>query len=157
MATKKAYSRPKRKPKKKKSARDPLQLPDVSDLKGVDPKSKMSVQPGWIGKELPDYVAHDAMHHSLSSVRQFHYAGHEVKIRTSYEIEIDGQPVQLHAIVDNEGKLRCHTTPYETYSSAAKLVKELICRFPESFAHLGDKGEEPDTGGGHHGHVGMHS
>ncbi len=152
----KGHSHPKKKSRRR--AGNPFQLPDNSDLKGVDPTSKESVQPGWIGKHHPEYVAHDAMHQSLSSVRQFHYAGHEVMIRTSYEIEVDGTPVQLHAIVDDEGQLRCHTTPYETYSTATELVKELIFRFPDSFEDLGGgDAEYGDTGGGHHDHGGMHS
>ena len=144
---KRSYKTPSR--QKKSTMREPtatkLSLPDMSILQSIDPFSEQSVQPSWIRERHPEYVDDHELHHSLTSVRAFTHAGHHVKITTSYQIEIDGTPVWFHALVDNEGRLRCHTTPYETYASATELVKKLIDRFPKSFA---------DLGGGHFAHHG---
>lgn len=151
MAKKKAYqNRPTKKSpqeqrakrgapaKSVKAKRFSLRLPDAKALASVDPTSAENVQPAWIGEQHPEYVE-DQMQHGLSSVRTFAHAGHQVRIQTTYQIEVDGAEVHLHAIVDNEGRLRCHTTPYESYPSATDLLRTLIDRFPQSFSDLGSR------------------
>lgn len=120
--------------KKQENKREDLYvLPDNAVLKKVKPHSEKSVQPDWIVKKFPKYADPMAKHHGLSSVRQFTHRGHKVTITTKYKIEIDGKSVNLHASVDQEGRLRCHSTPYESYPSASQLVKQLIDKFPEAF------------------------
>jgi hypothetical protein len=119
-------------------------LPDVSDLAEVNPGEEGNVQPRWIRERHPEYVEHHIMHHPLTSVRAFTHAGHQVKITTTYQIEVDGVPVQLHALVDDQGRLVSHTTPFVSYGTAPDLVKALIDRFPGSFANLGDGGHGHD-------------
>lgn len=125
--------------------------PDVSRLKDINPEANENTQPRWIGEKHPAYAESHGSHHGISSVRQFMKGGHHVKITTTYHIEIDDKPVFLHAIVDNEGKLRCHTTPYETYISATELVKTLMERFPGAFAELKpeDRQHKDNHKGGH--------
>jgi hypothetical protein len=119
-------------------------LPDVSALEGVNPTAEENVQPEWIRERHPEYVEHHVMHQPLTSVRTFTHAGHQVKITTTYRIEVDGMPVQLHALVDDQGWLISHTTPFVRYGSATDLVKTMIDRFPRSFADLGDGGSGHD-------------
>ena len=70
----------------------------------------------------------------LSSVREAMHAGHHIKVRTTYEVEIDHQPVHIHATVDDRGRLLCHATPYERYTSAIDLIKSLIEKYPDQLA-----------------------
>lgn len=122
--------------------------PDVSELisvlEGVDPTIEENVQPEWIREQYPDYVEHHAMHQPLTSERTFAHAGHQVRVTTTYQIEVDGVPVQLHALVDDQGRVVSHSTPFVSYGSAPDMVKALINRFPESFANLsdGDQGHD---------------
>jgi len=136
-------------PTKRKSKNEPFP-PNMSVLKSVHPVSRKSVQPDWIREKFPEYVHDNHMDHALISVRSFSHGGHDIKITTSYQIEINGTQIQLHARVDNEGHLHCHTTPYESYSSATDLVKKLIDRYPESFMNLQSSGEHLEHS--HEGH-----
>jgi hypothetical protein len=124
--------------------------PDVSELisvlEGVDPTVEENVQPEWIREQYPDYVDHHTMHQPLTSVRTFAHAGHQVKITTTYRIEVDGVPVQLHVSVDNQGRVNSHSTPFVSYGSATDLVRALINRFPESFTNLSDGDQGHDHG-----------
>ncbi len=118
----------------------------ISALERVDPTVEENVQPEWIREQYPDYVDDHVMHRSLTSVRTFAHAGHQVKITTTYRIEVDGVPVQLHALVDDQGRLVSHSTPFVSYGSATDMVRALIDRFPESFANLRDGNEGHDHG-----------
>lgn len=123
--------------KKQEYKRDDLySLPDNAVLKKVKSQSEKNIQPDWIVKKFPKYADPMAKHRGLSSVRQFTHQGHKVTITTKYKIEIDGKSVHLHASVDQEGRLRCHSIPYDSYPSANQLVKQLIDKFPEAFNDL---------------------
>ena len=116
--------------------------PDVAILKDIPFPSEKPVQPGWIGKKYPQYTDAHSMHRELTSVRTAQHAGHVIKITTTYEIEVDGKTVHLHAMVGDDGQVHCHTTPYVQYHSAVELVKTLIDRFPNSFARKELSGKE---------------
>lgn len=123
-------------------------LPDISVLEELNPTTEENVQPKWIRERHPDYVENHVMHDPLKSVRTFTHMGHQVKIATTYQIEVDGVPVQPHALVDNQGRLFSHAMPFETYGSATDLIKSLLDRFPEYFSKLGKHD---------HGHAHEHS
>ena len=110
-----------------------LQKPDNALLADIEFPSRTAIQPDWIRDRYPEYAVDHGMEHELTSVRMAEHNGHQIKITTTYQIEIDGRPTHLHAMVDNDGKLFCHTTPYVEYQSAVDLVKALMDRFPESF------------------------
>ena len=92
-------------------------------------------------QKMPD--GHDPSHptdgdkHLLRSVRQKHYAGHDVELITTYELRIDGRNVTIHAHVDDDGQLRCHSTPYVSYGSALDLICALIDQYPEAADAIG--------------------
>ena len=110
-----------------------LQKPDNALLADIEYPSTTAIQPDWIRDRYPEYATDHGMDHELTSVRLAEHNGHQIKITTRYQIEIDGRSVHLHAMVDNDGQLFCHTTPYVQYQSAVDLVKALMDRFPESF------------------------
>lgn len=132
-------------------AENNFQLPEHSLLAELDPLEQAHSQPDWIKENHPDYIeSHGSHHDPLTSVRKFTHQGHEVKITTTYRIEIDGVDIQPHALVDNEGNLFSHVMPFETYGSAPELIKTLLDRFPEFFAKL--KADAEDNHSGHHPH-----
>ena len=94
------------------------------------------IQPDWL--EIPEG---DSGHggRGLVSTRVFTHRGHEVSIKTTYEITIDSKPYAGHVSVDEEGYIRCHSIPYETYPSAVDFVKQLIEQYPRSFPAPCDK------------------
>ncbi len=120
-------------PSESESNSPQLQKPDNALLADIEFPSTMAIQPDWIRDRYPEYAIDHGMDHELTSVRLAEHNGHQIKITTTYQIEIDGRSVHLHAMVDNDGKLFCHTTPYVEYQSAVDLVKALMDRFPESF------------------------
>ena len=145
--------------KRHKPVRAPKRLkkPSVAPLKKIGYPSDTAIQPAWIGREFPEYVEDRGMSHELSSVRTAEHRGRKIEIKTTYEIKVDGRPVYVHAIVGDDGRLLCHSTPYVRYQSAIELVKTLLDRFPEAFAE-GDGGHEGHgehgEGEGHDGHRG---
>jgi hypothetical protein len=119
--------------------------PDTAPLAEIDPNAAEPVQPAWIAEQFPAYVGEADMEGELTSVRGFDFRGHAVKITTTYRVEIDGRPVHLHALADDQGNLLCHTFPYRRYRSAVALVRELLERFPEFYLD--------QAGHGGHGHA----
>jgi len=98
--------------------------------------------PDWIRKEFPAYV--ETHRHGDSSVREFTHNGCKVRIVTTYDIEVDGEPLAAHLSVDNDGGVFTHATPFVAYASAVTLVKAIIDAYPEAFARGGRK----SSGGG---------
>lgn len=85
---------------------------------------------------------HGAGGHGVETVRRATHRGHRIEIRTTYEIEVDGQPVEGHLLVADDGRVHYHPVPNTSWASAVDLVKQLIDVFPDDFP-------DPDGGGGH--------
>ena len=85
---------------------------------------------------------------SMESTREATYHGHHIVVRTSYQIEVDGQPIEGHLGVSNDGQVHYHAVPNLGFASAVDLVKQLIDTFPEDFEGT----SSPDQHGHGHGH-----
>jgi hypothetical protein len=70
-------------------------------------------------------------HHQ--SVREDHYKGHHITIRTTYEIEIDGRPFHGNLDVSNSGSVQYHGIPNVSSNSAVELIRAVIDTFPDDF------------------------
>jgi hypothetical protein len=89
----------------------------------------------------------------LASVRTATHEGHEIVIRTRYEIEVDGQPFSPHVVVDNAGRVHYHGLPTRDFASLVALVEKAIDVFPDDFGPAPhDDGHPPDHPDGHHHH-----
>lgn len=119
-------------------------LPDLSVLARYSPTDGANAHPNWVKTKFPNYVS-PHMGHEMSSVREFAHAGHVVRIVTNYRIEVDGQPIQAHVSVDEDGRVYAHATPFVTYGSAVDLMKAVIEAYPNDFT-------EGSHHGGHSGH-----
>jgi hypothetical protein len=71
---------------------------------------------------------------ATESVREATYKGHRIMVRTTYQIEVDGKPVEGHLAVTNDGRVHYHTLPNISYASAIDLVQQVIDSFPDDFA-----------------------
>lgn len=98
-----------------------------------------------------------------ASVRTVSYKGHDIVIRTTYEITVDGQPFDANVSVDNSGRVHYHGLPTRNFPSTVDLVKKVIDAFPDEFDHGpppdspthdhgDDHGEDHDPGHDHGGH-----
>lgn len=102
-------------------------------------------QPEWLETEFPDLVGHPH-HNPLTSTREFAHLGHSIRIVTTYEIVVDGKPMQTHAMVDEEGQLWCHAIPYLSFPSASEMVRHIIDEYADVMVTretLGDGGHAP--------------
>ena len=100
---------------------------------------------------LPDgYIPPTSHHHhdSFTTLRQAQHRGKKIEIHTTYRILIDGEPLQTHTAVLNNGKVHTHGLPQYAFSSAIDMVKKIIdtlaAELPENQLHA--------SGNGHKGH-----
>lgn len=105
------------------------------------------------------HAAHHAHPSSgLPSVRTVSYKGHEIVIKTTYEITVDGKPFDVAVIVDNDGRVYYHGLPTRDFASTVELVESAIDHFPDDFqpgTAPHDEGHMPEHAGhGHHEHGG---
>lgn len=63
---------------------------------------------------------------SFTSTRSATHRGHKIKIRTTYRIEIDDDPLTLHTMVMDDGSVHCHGLPNYSFASAVDLTRSLI-------------------------------
>lgn len=78
-------------------------------------------------------AAHSHPGSGVASVRSATYKGHEIVIRTTYEITVDGRPFEAEVVVDNSGRVYYHGLPTRDFTSTVSLVKKAIDFFPEDF------------------------
>jgi hypothetical protein len=88
------------------------------------------------------------LHHlhegGTGSVRHVTYKGHDIRITTTYHIELDGAEITGHLLVNNAGSVHYHAIPNQEFASAVDLVKRIV--------DLSDGLEEPaDESHRHHG------
>ena len=97
-------------------------------------------------------------HGQAGSVRTAEFRGHQIRIRTTYEVSVDGRPFPIEANVDNAGRVHYHGLPTRNFSSAVDLVADAIDAFPDDFAEAGSGHEPhhdpptPDDSVDQHGH-----
>lgn len=91
---------------------------------------------------------------SFTSTRTALHRGRKIKIRTTYRIEIDDEPLALHTLVMDDGTVHCHGLPNYSFPSAIDLAKSIIDA--AGLAHI----DVDEIGGGNHlagGHHGSHN
>lgn len=97
---------------------------------------------------------------SFTSVRNAVHRGKSIKVRTTYRIEIDDEPLTLHTMVMDDGRVHCHGLPNYSFPSALDLARSIIdaARLaPMERDELGGSEEYgDDTGGKDHEKGGHH-
>jgi hypothetical protein len=77
--------------------------------------------------------------------------GHQITVRTTYEITVDGRPFAIHATVDDNGRVHYHGLPTRDFPSIIGLIQKAIDMFPDDFPEPAWKAD-PDNGSHHHEH-----
>lgn len=74
-------------------------------------------------------------HHGggVRALRSADHRGHHIEVTTTYEIGVDGKPLEVMLNVDNDGRVTCHAVPNYISFSAVDVVKRLIDSYPDSF------------------------
>lgn len=89
-------------------------------------------------------------------VRTARHDGHDIVVRTRYEITVDGRPFDVHLSVANNGRVHYHGLPTRDFASVIDLVTKAIDIFGEEFADdpappAGEPaGSRPHGAGGEH-------
>jgi len=99
--------------------------------------------------EKAEELRHAAHHHhgpEGTSVRTATHNGHEIVVKTTYEITVDGRPFPVPLTVDNGGRVHYHGLPTRDFGSTVDLVKKVVDEFPDEFEGEG----EGDHGGHEH-------
>ena len=73
----------------------------------------------------------------IDTVRKARYRNHQIEIRTTYDIRIDGRRVTGHIELGNDGRLQYHGLPAYGWGSAVDMCQQLIDSFPEDFPGKG--------------------
>ncbi|MEO5680336.1 MAG: hypothetical protein ABIS47_11780 [Acidimicrobiales bacterium] len=123
---------------------------DHADLVAASQPDELRATLAQKAEELAGAASH---HHagSLVSTRTASHQGHDIVIKTTYEITVDGLPFDVAMIVDNAGRVHYHGLPTRDFSSAIDLVKKAIDFFPGDFARPAPPAGH-NTAGGHEGH-----
>ena len=103
--------------------------PDISVLAHYSPTDAARSHPEWVKTKFPSYVEPHGKHEA-TSVRELTHKGHTVRIITTYRVEVDGKPADLHLSVDEDGQVFTHATPFVTYASAVDLMKAVMDDIP---------------------------
>jgi hypothetical protein len=104
----------------------------------------------YVKKNVPAAKAAMKMHHGdPGGIESQEYNGHQIVIRTTYHIEVDGTPLMGHLSVDSDGHVESHALPNYEFTTPMNFVKKLIDEFPQDFTVQGGHGH------GGHGHGGM--
>ena len=101
---------------------------------------------------------------SFTSTRVAHHRGHTIKVKTTYRIEIDDEPVTVHTVVLDDGTVHCHGLPNYSFSSAVDMAKAIVdaarlVHYQHDDLGGGDQNDGHGAGGHDHhasGHHGSH-
>lgn len=121
---------------------------DTNDLRTYSSPDALLAALGDHGDEL----RHAGTEHhpaARESVRTMSHRGHEIVVRTSYSITVDGRPFEVQPSVNNAGLVHYHGLPTRNFPSVMDLVTTAIDTFPDDFA--GDDTSPAPDEGPHHG------
>lgn len=92
----------------------------------------------------------------IETLRTAQHRDHDIVIKTTYDIRIDGQRVAGHLELGNDGRLHYHGLPNYGWNSAVDMCKQLIDSFPADFPGRAKKPRKPSAPKkqlvGHSGH-----
>ena len=125
----------------------PTTRPRKPPIPSVDPFSEHAAVPDWVRAKHPAYAQHSHATGPVTSTRTIQVGGHDIEVRTTYEVRLDGETLSLNLMVDSDGRLWTHLCPYVTFATAPELVEYILERAPEALIGL-----TPAAHGGGHAH-----
>ena len=82
---------------------------------------------------------------SFTSTRTARHRAHSIKVKTTYRVEVDGEPLTLHTVVLDDGTVHCHGLPNYSFRSAIDLAKALIDATPLAQVSVDEIGKPGPT------------
>jgi hypothetical protein len=129
---KKKAARKKTSQKKTKKPSSRARLAGKAKKRGISNLDLAKLKTSRIQSEHP--TGHAGGHAVvISGVRTTECGGHNIQIKTSYEIAVDGVPFAGHVELDNSGRLHTHACPYHEFASATEMMRHIVEAYPESF------------------------
>lgn len=92
--------------------------------------------------------------HATPAVRVAIHKGHQIEVRTTYEVRVDGKKVAMPFAPDQDGSVAYHAIPNLAFASAMDLVRCVIDTFPADFPPRKRATPPPAPGGLPHHHHG---
>jgi hypothetical protein len=120
---------------------------EVMDAKKLEKAAKPKALGDYLAAHVADSLHDHEMKHRAESVRVESHDGHQFTIHTTYHIEVDGKPLEVPLMVDQDGQVHCHALPNYQFQSAVDMIKVLIDTFPDDFPTGNPKGAKA---GRHH-------
>lgn len=74
---------------------------------------------------------------SHASVRSTVHRGHTIEIHTTYQVSVDGVPLDAHMGVGDDGNVHYHGLPNYTAASAIDVIREVVDSFPDDYPVTG--------------------
>ncbi len=115
--------------------------------------TEFQTPPGYKGQKGHGHAT------SFSTTRKAVHKGRSISVRTTYRIDIDGEPLTMHTTVLDDGTVHCHGLPNYSFASAVDLARAIVDAAPlahVAYDALGGDGQDGDHGDGHGGHGGHH-
>jgi hypothetical protein len=84
--------------------------------------------------------------HAHPSVRTAEHNGHLIEIRTTYDVRIDGEPMEAHLGVGNDGNVHYHGLPNYSEASAIDLMRRVVDAFPDDYPPTDGHDHDPEEG-----------
>ena len=97
---------------------------------------RQAVEPENLARKLKTIKSylHSKVHRGpITITRTDSYKGHNIQIRTTYEIRVDGRQIHGHLHVAKDGRVHYHPLPNYSSGSAVELVRQIIDSFPDEF------------------------
>ncbi len=115
----------------------------LSDLAKIDLTQDAPIHPEWVNAiHHQGHDDHGHAHHELTKEESFTHKGNEVRITTTYKVEVNGQEVMLHANFNERGTLQCHNTPYKGFKTVREFMEALINNTPAAAIPGSEANEE---------------
>jgi len=124
--------------------------PPIEGKSGIGGSPLYGVNPLKLPIKIKPHSKH--IQKSYSSTRKAIHRGKTIKIRTTYRIEIDGEPLQVHVKVMDDGTVHCHGVPNYSFGSAIEMVRSIIDASRLSYVDRDELNQSIDMEGDHGQH-----
>jgi hypothetical protein len=127
---------------------EPVELADPADLLELSADAE-GRRTNVLARRSEDAMAVGG-HAGHPSIRSAVHKGHRIEVHTTYRVLVDGQELDAHMGVNDDGNVHYHGLPNYSTASALDLVREVIDSFPEDYPPRGEAAgpaDRPDDPG----------
>ena len=78
-----------------------------------------------------DHMGH--AHGPTENIRTADYRGHDLEIRTTYQVFIDGAQIAVPFHVGDDGQVTCHAVPNYSSPTALDVARRIVDAYPHRY------------------------